>query len=142
MHIDLPDQRKYLCARFLGVEGETGSAVAVLDEVALLDADGEPVQRTALRFRQEISRPGPSLGVLQELLWISLNLIHFDENPRIAGVLLTHIYHAVQVRVDLQGLVLEGVEGVHRCDIPSSKFGKQILHLSEMFYSEEYYRCV
>ena len=47
--------------------------------------------------------------------------------------LLTHIHHAVQVRVDLQGLVLEGVEGVHRCDIPSSKFGKQLLHLSEIF---------
>ena len=122
----------YLCTRFLGVEGEARGAVTVLDEVALLDADGEPVQRTALRFGQEISRPGPSLGVLQELMWISLNLIHFDENPRLAGVLLTHIHHAVQVRVDLQGLVLEGVEGVHRCDIPRSKFGKQLLHLREI----------
>ena len=78
MHIDLLDQRKYLCARFLGVEGETGCAVAVPDEVALLDADGEPVQRTALRLGQEISRPGPSFGILEELIctfWNSTSLM-------------------------------------------------------------------
>ena len=49
---------------------------------------------------------------------------------------LTHIHHAVQVRVDLQGLVLEGVQGVHRLDITRPKFVKQLLEKLNMLASK------
>ena len=57
----------YPWAWFLGIEGEAGGTVAVLDEITLLDADGKPVQRTAFRFGQQVSCPSPSFRVLEEL---------------------------------------------------------------------------
>ena len=57
----------YLGAWLLSIKGQAGGAVAVLDEVALLDAYGETVQRPAFRLGQQISRQCPSFRVLEEL---------------------------------------------------------------------------